>query len=396
MKTWKQLFVGIGAGLFATVLILPQAKGELVLEEDLPQQEVETQSTSIQVEGEKTAAQAQTVSPTLIQKIEQTQNAIQSTSQETTQENQSRTELLRRARMREEVKNEDILQTRLEELRLRDEQKRADQILNVNADNGATVQAVQQQQVVSQPVEEIVVKDATTVSTESVAEFEVDEADDELQISLRPLGGLSGMFINGPAFDVKGRFSAGVAASFGVSDHLSLEFGYLYSEYGINFSNGGFTGASRDDLVMKQNSFDMHLKTYLLGRSSKIRPFVSAGVGYSLSFINYDDRLRQIYAYQGYPSLDQDYQIGALTGGLAAGVDVQLSKNISVGAAFKFTKVFTARETFDDYQSGYSGYYGAYGYPSYYYSSDPNKEMVGSSLAQTSFYSILVNFGFTF
>ena len=47
--------------------------------------------------------------------------------------NMNRSELLRRQRVREELRNEDALQERLEELRLRDEKRRTDQILG----NGA-------------------------------------------------------------------------------------------------------------------------------------------------------------------------------------------------------------------------------------------------------------------
>ena len=45
----------------------------------------------------------------------------------------SKTELMRRERTREELKNEDILQERLEELRLRDEKRRTDQLLGTTS-----------------------------------------------------------------------------------------------------------------------------------------------------------------------------------------------------------------------------------------------------------------------
>src|SRR4051812_40446870 len=125
-----QIRMALGAGLLATLGLLPQARAELVYEPE-GVSEV-SNNTPAQVRAEDRAATRDA-----LEASERVQTTVQSTRlvsepQAAVQpevQSQSRTELMRRERTRTELKNEDILQERLEELRLRDEKRRGQQLL---------------------------------------------------------------------------------------------------------------------------------------------------------------------------------------------------------------------------------------------------------------------------
>jgi outer membrane protein W len=419
-KTWG---VVMGASLIAASTLLTQAKAELVYDDqagqDAPGQQADvrvqdreslrqviqtsqknqiTQQTQVSAQPQYAqpqvvySAQAEVASPTVV--VEGSRLEVQ---------NLSKSELMRRERLREEMKNEDAIQTRLEELRLRDERSRADQVMagpSASTPAPAAGNAVMQEQIVAIPVTE------RPASLQAPApEFSVPPAsqyNDQMMISqsgasaamgtsitsmpseeektsfwISPKGGVSSM--NGNLmFNVKSRFTAGLGLGVGVSDHLAVEAGYAYSEYGVGFASGG--NVTFEDKVLRQNLFEMGMKFHLLGKDAKFRPFVGGGGGYSMSFLNYDQRFMMYN-----PGMSPDYETSAFLGFLSAGFDVKVSKSVSIGAAFKYYSVLSSRQNQNLYNLGY-GMYGA----SAISFQEVNKQMVGASLADSSFHSVTV------
>lgn len=404
----KQWAAMLGAGALATVFALPQARGSLVYEDE------ETPTTQV-------SAQA----PTVIQN-NLLQNQTTEQTSVTASEALSDMEVVRRERVRSERRNEDALTMRLEALRMQEEERRAKKIIAALQNEGteSTVQVIEAQPALQTQVISVPVTEGQTVATVAVSESEEDQP---MQISVQPRGGMGGMMASG--YDVNPRFSLGVGLSASAGDNITIEAGYSYNVFGValNSSNPwvasfqAYTGSylkSFETVAMKQNVADLGVKLHLLGRSSKIRPFISGGGGYSVAYVNYDQKILSYLNQAGLGGMGSDYEIQQFLGYLGGGLDVQVSKSVSIGALFKYYTVLSARENSrlnnlalynGGLGGGYPYYGGGYGgYPQYqsnpysgynqYQSglSDQDKQMVGGSLANTSFYVIQAGVTFTF
>ena len=340
-------------------------------------------------------------------------------------ENQSKTEMMRRSRVREELKNEDILQERLEELRLRDERRRTQEVLGLAQENDplsalpvaavaspVVSPAVSKEQIVVPPVTERPGEPAPLVAgiqdqiimTKATATLEDEE---KVTFSVMPRAGLNNMIGNQNGFSVNGRYSAGVGIGVGVSDNLGVEFGYAFSEYGVASSNpyAGMSpyptygvGRPSETYALKQNVFDVGLKIHLLGQQAKLRPFLGGGAGFSKSYINYDNKIIDSYHQIGW-NTPRDYEISSYLGYISGGFDLKVTKSVSIGTTFKYYSVLSARENqplanYAFYTPNYyNGYYpSTYGQTGYY----DEKQAAGSSLAKAGFYSIMAGVSFTF
>jgi hypothetical protein len=336
-------------------------------------------------------------------------------------QNLSKSELMRRERVRTEIKNEDILQERLEELRLRDERKRTDQLLSPAPVPAAQTEAAPlpapalREEVVTSPYADQETRDAlvrkTTPLPPTAAESDriaVSQAatmageEERTPIYVQGKGGLSSMSSDG-AYEVTGRYSAGVALGVVVSDNLSFEAGYTYSEYGVALANSGqgfYPGwgattpnpTAYETIAMKQNVIDAGLKLHMLGPDARLRPYVGGGAAYGKSFVNYDTRVLSWLNQMGRTDLGRDYETTSFLGYLSAGFDLKVAKSVFVGANFRYHKVLTSREnnTLNPYAFAQPGGFGAFAAP------DADKQVVGGSLAASGFYSILAGVTFLF
>ncbi len=344
-------------------------------------------------------------------------------------EHLSKSELIRRERMRQEMRNEDILQERLEELRLRDEKRREQEILgsravtpadSITQSQNAPVQApVMKEEVLAgapiqalEPVAPAPQMQAVQMSAEgsqapiyvspagattSVSALDSATQDEKITISVAPRGGLSTMS-NVSGYDVQSRFSAGVDLGVAVSDHVSFGVGYSFNEYGVTLTSSNpwvynlqwYTG-TKEALAMKQNVVDANLKLHLLGPDARLRPFIGGGAAWSKSFINYDQRIIDGLYQSGLSNLARDYEVYSILGSLSTGLDIRITKNISVGAQFEYFTVVTSRE---NQSLNNAAFYNYYGYSAAY--ADADKQVLGGSLARSAFYTVTGGLNFTF
>ena len=445
----KKWGTAVGAGLLATVLLLPQARGELVYENDATDQN--ENSHSVQVEDRsnmrKAIGSSQKMQVSVESSSEPAQSSVTSspitTAQVAETQSQSKSELMRRERTREELKNEDVLQERLEALRLRDERRRLDQMFAANGGSVAEKLSAQapamaaplREEVVVAPVTErpgtagasapvvlvaAPVSDSVITSRSSVQSSEVKETSsgDRAVISVAPHAGLCNIVGQGGYFDVRPRYAAGIAAEVSASENFSFEMGYTFNEYGVAMAStnpfvlyrqqsASMFGAptSFENVVMKQNVLDAGLKVHVLGGESRLRPFVGGGGAYSKGYINFDPRvLGDMNRFYG-RNVSPDYEVSSFLGYVSSGLDVRVAKGVSVGAEFKYYAVLSARES-DNFSSYYGamyqgggsafmpGYQGVAQAPVAGVGSDT--AVAGGSLARSSFYSILGSVTFTF
>lgn len=425
MKYWnaKQWGAFASAILIASLLVLPHARGELVLDQPSPNIEVIGSDPSAALPAPETdrnaLRQSVQMSEPLTMQAPQAQAQVQQIQVQPDPEPKlTQSELLRRKRMRQELQNEDALQTRLEELRLKKEQELSSQIMSGGAMNAsvqpaqqpapAQVQVVSDQLQTSQAVPMVAqpVVAGPTASTSALAtstaeakEIEQEEKNDKTTISIVPRAGVAN--IVGPSgYDVNSDFSLGAGVVFGFSDHFSIDASYTYSEYGLNIAsanpfvntyqyyfNSGLS-PNRKTLNMQQHIGDAGLRVYLLGRKSKVRPYAAGGMGYSQSAVNYDPAI-QTYLRQIGAGNSTDYEFNQYLGYLGAGLDVQLSDSISVTAGGKYYSVLSATEnsTLNNV---------AFFSPGVMNPSAYDKAQAGGSLSSEGFYTLQLGVSFTF
>ncbi len=449
-KITRSLLLAFGVGVLTSVIFLPQARGELVFEDGqatqqviqtpqqvvtAPQQVVTTNPQqpvqTIGVVQPQTKVDTSELREALREVLLSSQKAqLATTTQEATNtmatdaaavdnggvEHLSRSELIRRERIRTELNNEDILQQRIEELRLRDEKRLTDALLQEaqiarEKDAQAKQEEVVKDQVVVQQAapQQIEVVGSAVKEQESVAVAQASSEDEGLvgSIQIQPKGGFT-TFTGEMPFRVESEFTVGLGIGMDITDSVALEAGYAYSEYGVKYGSSytatnyynpyslgyGSNQQTTNTHSMKQNLFDAGLKFYLLNTSSRIRPFIGGGGAYTKTYINYTSSILNYYEQLGMSYMTQDVVSDAFLGYVTAGMDVQLSKAISIGATVRYYTVLTAKESMPNNTiTPNNGYYGYNNYNSYMVT---DKQALGNSLGRSAFYSILAGISFKF
>lgn len=363
-------------------------------------------------------AQPQAPSVQQIQVSTQTADAGAVAAQGNEVEHYTQTELMRRSRMREEMRNEDLLQRRLEELRLRDEKKRSDQLIGgkrLGEDDAVAVGAAgATEEVVVAPVtntpgapgsrDAVLVSQASAVAVvpggSSAEAISAAPAEDRPVFFIQPRAGMSSLK-SSTLVDTRSRFGGGLGLGVLVGDALSFELGYTYSEYGIAFAssnpylqdiqarlNGFQYQSSSETFETKQNLVDLSMRLFLTGSGSRLRPFLLGGGGYAKSYTNYSSSFRNRLKQYGQTAMLKDYELNQFVGTVGLGFDVRVTKSISVGAQFRYNSVLSANENQNMNEILGQPLYG----PATY---DPEKQFVGNSLAKASFYSLLAGVTFS-
>ncbi len=221
---------------------------------------------------------------------------------------------------------------------------------------------------------------------ESIAEADAD-ASRAGRVSLSPVLGWT--TLNSTSYDVSSRYTAGFDIELEMSDALSAILGYSYSQYDIalpetnpyyNFYGPSFMSNNTASLQYNQNVFNAGLRYYLFPKESKFRIFLGGGAGYNLGYLNYKQENSATFAYNPYDV--DDYEVNSILGNLETGALLQVSKNVAVGANFKYSMVLTSKENRPLNNNAFilNGQ-----------GSNPqaNQSAVGGSIAGDSFYSVL-------
>lgn len=334
----------------------------------------------------------------------------------------TRSEAMRRHRLREELKNEDLLTQKLEELRLKDEMKRTDQIMGSGVDKSSSevveqrVGTAAQDVAVTGPTGAVAASTAGDsaalaatgvdgVSTAVVAEAKAEDEELEGRVSIMPRVGLSS--ITGSMYDVESKFATGITIGVDATDHIGFQAGYTFAKYSIGAGNTlmyptGFNTGYLQKLNMNDNVIDLGIKGNLLGRKSRVRPFMGAGLAYRKGYVNYDDKtldyIKRVNPYSAY-----DVEISGFSGYVEAGLEFRITKAISLVGMFRYYNIFSSSQTnpLNPYafigQGGYGGglYYGGLGYSGYGYNTD-SKSAAGDALAKNNFYQLSAGVSISF
>lgn len=278
--------------------------------------------------------------------------------------------------------------------------------IKITVDDGSMAPAPQQSQAVSTTIVQDSVVNAqgapeAYMSLENAPQVDeyagesLAKADDEEEeesysnrIRLAPVIGMS--TINSDIYNIDSKYTAGINVEIDVSENLAAVLGYSYSQYDIGLAgsnpllgyyNPGFYQGNLNTLRYNQNVFDAGLRFYIFPRTSKFNIFAGGGLGYNKGYLNYKSGVFNTYASNPYSNV-ADYEVTSFLGIMEAGAEVTLAKNVSVGANFKYANVLSAEENQPLNNYGFIG--NGYGN-----NISPDQRVVGGSLAENSFYSIL-------
>jgi len=233
------------------------------------------------------------------------------------------------------------------------------------------------------------VKDGTEEARdgESVASLPKEDKQGARKIRVAPMFGVSN--ISSSAYQIDSKYTAGLELEMELEKNFSLVLGYSYSQYGIGLgSTNAFASYNQNysnynTLNYNQNLFEVDGRVYLMPQESKLRIFGGAGVGYNLGYLNYNQNqyLQNITYNPYYNAGTQDYEVKSWMGILSAGAILNISDTVSIGALFKYALTFSSSQNqpLNNYAFVNNGYGG----------NTTDQAVVGGSLAQDNFYSIL-------
>ena len=321
----------------------------------------------------------------------------------------------------ESMNNELVIQ-KLEEKRLREEEKLTAAINKKftleDEEPAGTAAPVMKEELVVKPINEAgssyqmssapkaeasaakpIVQDQVSVnqSSTSISVAPVGKPEGEKAaksgVSITPKAGLS--TISNNSYEISPRFALGAALGFDVSDNVGVELGYTYGENALRLnynpaSYGSYynpyVSQSQRELVYKNNTFDFGMKLYITDRDAKVRPFVGGGAAYSVGFVNYDSRTIQEFQAAGASFNATDYQLNQFQGMLQGGIEFKIGSNVSLGATYKFLKPLSSSESDDGLQAG-----GFYGLPTYGTPANYNKQVLRGTIKESNIHNFMVS-----
>ena len=322
----------------------------------------------------------------------------------------SKSEVMRRQRLREELKNEDLLTQKLEELRLKDEMKRTDELLGSGINkSGAVVEQsmpLQEERIGSAqalPNEQLAntnvgLNGAPVAMNTTTAEVEVkaEDENDGTQLNVGPRFGTASIMDS--MYDVGAKYSLGADITVDVTDHIAFTAGYTYATYSMGAGQTLVMYPQQaKKLEINDNVINVGIRGNFLGIKSRVRPFAGVGFAYRKGYVNYDKQTRDyIRQYDQYGA--QDVDMTGFAGYIEAGLEFKVVKSISVSASFRYFNMLSSRQSSQvNPNAFYSGnaygspYYGAastgYGYSPYAYN-DGSKERAGQTLSESNFYQL--------
>ncbi|NUM88338.1 MAG: hypothetical protein HUU37_03955 [Bdellovibrionales bacterium] len=237
----------------------------------------------------------------------------------------------------------------------------------------------------------------------SVAEMKNDDQPLQGSVGIFPLGGLTTLSQGGNGYDRESNFTVGAGLEVDASENLSFVTTYRYSKYNIRITSqntfwgyyptvyptygyGGGYNNELNRLEYNQNVIDAGMRLYLLPKSQRFRFFVGGGGGYQKGYLNYTGRaIDQLKLNPGMAQSGQldDVEITQFLFNVETGAEFQLSKALAIGGDFKYSSVLSSSVNDPTNQ----GWFNGSGFTSYVQQTD--KALVGNSLKDASFYSIL-------
>jgi opacity protein-like surface antigen len=253
-------------------------------------------------------------------------------------QSQSQADAMRNARQSAEVSTEQRIVEKLEYSRLEDERRRADalfgdrfedmdkkvikkKIIKVDEDDYSQ----EDEHIEKKVIVKEVIKETAPVQSQVVAIQPPQYLANDRTYMGFSLGGISYDAVN-----VESNYAAGVMIGQDLGNKVSVEGSFMFSNHFVDTF-------WVNPLYSEVSQYDVGLTAKYTIFTGMLKPFVGAGINYV--YRNYQDRLMTID--QGFGSGSQEFGAEANThavdGSLLAGLDIELSRNFTLGAEFKYS-----------------------------------------------------------
>lgn len=240
-----------------------------------------------------------------------------------------------------EEKNEQMVQSKIENIRMQEEQKLANKLQSAfsgqNFDQVNVSQASTKKKMVAPlPVLKKKQKKNKVIPTAGILNI-TGEDGLELESSLN-----IGVAVES---QVQERISVGVALGYttmGITDVANQYSGtmptYNNNQSFIPYNNGyNQTYGQGREMSYKRLSLELNSK-FFFTTESQIRPYLGAGVGYNRHDLSYDDNSQ--YNLGTVQLGDENFASSFLSGSINAGAEIHFSETIGAGLEFKYMKSF--------------------------------------------------------
>lgn len=251
---------------------------------------------------------------------------------------ESAADRIEKMRKRLETQNEEMVQKKIEDIRINQEKELAGKLQkafrgNMQAmddmDSVQTVQAAPQRIVAPAPI----VKEKSELKNKIIPYFGVRQYNGE----------------NVDSFESK--INAGLTMENMITDHFSVGVGINYTTMDITDRNSftGFNsfGYSDGDNISYQN-INLNLNgKFFMTKDSKIRPYVGLGLGYNRTSLKLNEDNSQFnggynFGNTAYSNEDSKVSGSNVTGSGMVGAEVSFTDNLGLNLEFNYTRAITS------------------------------------------------------
>lgn len=239
-----------------------------------------------------------------------------------------------------ERKNEEMVQKKIEDIRINQEKKLANQLQDAFNGNGSlggedqvsTVQAAPQRVVAPEPMPEPMMPEVEEKKTRVIPGFGISQYNGEGIDSLESDPGLN------------------LAVESMVSEYFAVGVGFAYTNMDITyyrdynqFNSSFFNYLQGDEVSYKNWNVNVHGKLFLSTKST-VRPFFGLGLGYGRTTLAFEERQNtsNFFSSTSRSGLDETSVTGSSATGMGMiGAEFSFNESVGMTADFRFSRALT-------------------------------------------------------
>ncbi|NCN28279.1 hypothetical protein GW915_11985 [bacterium] len=279
----------------------------------------------------------------------------QKNKQEQEAKSESRADVLRRERIRQELANESRLIEKIEEDRISTENTRANSIEGLAfAETSAVITAGNDIEVVEVNTGAAQATPLMAAPAPMMAQTGSENVFSSTEFMISPMAGYRWTPNDRSEFKSQNVAVGGVALEGRVGNFLGLEANYIYGRdnlkqriavgpYGYN--NFSTTGAGFFQNIRTRDTHEFNANAKLGWFVGKIRPYAIAGIGGMFTSYNIDDP----YTKASAKAIGWQRNSTNMAANYGGGVDLKVNRNLSVGTRIEYQYIFGNKNTLDPY-----------------------------------------------
>lgn len=261
------------------------------------------------------------------------------------------TEADRMAKIRRnlEVKNEELVRKKIEDVRMKEEMRMTKRLANAfsagmnNLDNDEVKTTQAAPVVAALPPAPAIVTTSTPV---------VEPTPDYNFVGTKVIPNTGLLMIKGDKIDFESKFNGGIMVesmvlprvSFGVGfNYATLDLVDLdgYNTYGQYYNTGYYTSYGQGrELSYRHMNVELNSKLYL-AQDTRIRPYVGLGLGFNKTNLQYSNNTNYTNTTTNSQFGNEEYNSTYASGLGLVGAEVVFSKNVGMNIEFKYARGFT-------------------------------------------------------